>query len=407
MISLKFSAKVLSAMLRERLRNLFSLRGNLPAPALSEVISNTGWNMYTVLWQPYVLSLGATMPILGSLTGLETALRSGFLLITGRITDFVGRKRLQVVSHLLSITGIALAVLAGSWFLLIPTIIFLGVAGALWVPANNAMVAESVKENERGTAFSLISLTWFTPGFYAPVLAGYLAERYGFRVVLSIMLITSVSAVTTFQVFIRETLKQRRAVNFRLLLASLGEVFKPRFELSKFYVAMIIDSYAGFMIGGIFFGMLMKTFGFTLLELGILSNVLAVTVAVSQVPMGKLVDRYGGKRILIVSRVVGLLSLVSYLFAGGLASFVVCRVISGLASSTWTPAFNTYVSNAVPEEERGRVFGDLNGLMGLTSFPAPILGAFLYESYGFQVPILATLVPALTAIILLTTVKER
>ena len=407
MISLKFSAKVLSAMLRERLRSLFGLRGNLPALALSEVISNTGWNMYTVVWQPYVLCLGATMPILGSLTGLETALRSGFLLITGRMTDFVGRKRLQVISHLLSIAGIALAVLAGSWFLLIPTIIFFGVAGALWVPANNAMVAESVKENERGTAFSLLSLTWFIPGFYAPVLAGYLAERYGFRVVMSIMLITSVSAVTIFQVFIRETMKQRRTVDLRLLFASLGKVFRPRFGLSKFYAAMIIDNFAAFMIGGIFFGMLMKSFGFTLLELGILSNVFSISAAVSQIPAGKLVDRYGGKQILVVSMIIYWLSLTGYLFARDLIGFLICRVLVGLSTSTRGPSFNTYISNNVPEGERGRVFGDLNGLMGLISFPAPILGAFLYEAYGFQAPILATLVPALTAIMLLIMVEER
>jgi len=407
MVSLKFSAKVLPAMLRERLRSLFGLRGNLPALALSEVISNTGWNMYSVIWQPYVLSLGATMTLLGSLTGLETALRSGLLLIMGRISDFVGRKRLQVASHLLSIAGIALAVLAGTWFLLIPTIILFSVAGALWVPANNAMVAESVKENERGTAFSLLPLTWFIPGFYAPVLAGYLAEKHGFRIVLSIMLITSVSAVTIFQLFIRETMKQRGTVALRLLFASLGKVFRPRFGLSKFYAAMIIDNFVAFMVGGIFFGMLMKSFGFTLLELGILSNVFSISAAVSQIPAGKLVDRYGGKHILTISMMISWLSLIGYLFTRDFVGFLICRVFVGLSISTRGPALNTYISNAVPEEERGRVFGDLNGLMGLTSFPAPILGAFLYEAYGFQAPILASLAPALAAIVLLAGVKER
>jgi len=394
-------------VLRERLKGLFGLRGNLPALALSEVISNTGWNMHGVVWQPYVLSLGATMPILGGLMGAETVLRSGLLLVTGRLSDCFGRKRFQVVSHLLSITGIALSILAGSWLLLIPTIVLFAVASSLWVPASNAMVAESAEENARGTAFSLLSLTYFIPGFYAPALAGYLAERYGLRTVLCLLLLTSISALTIFQLCIRETLKKRRTFEIRPLLVSLRRVFEPRFGLSRFYEAMVIDYFAGAMIGGIFFGMLLKTFKFRLVELGVLSNVLAVVVAVSQIPMGKLVDRYGGRRILLASRATGCFGLVGYLLSGDFAGFLICQMFIGLATSTYLPSFNTYLSNAVPGEERGRVFGDLNGLMGLISFPAPILGAFLYETHGFHGPILAALVPAITAILILTTIKER
>lgn len=75
--------------------------------------------------------------------------------------------------------------------------------------------------------------------------------------------------------------------------------------------------------------------------------------------------------------------------------------------STWIHAFNAYVSNAVPEEERGRVFGEFNGLMGLISFPAPILGAFLYEAYGFPAPIWASIVLSTVLISLLISVRER
>ena len=66
--------------LGEKLRRLLSLRGNFPALAVSDMVSNTGWNMFEVVWQPYVLSLGATIPILGSLTGMQTRSVQGFSL---------------------------------------------------------------------------------------------------------------------------------------------------------------------------------------------------------------------------------------------------------------------------------------------------------------------------------------
>jgi len=96
-----------------------------------------------------------------------------------------------------------------------------------------------------------------------------------------------------------------------------------------------------------------------------------------------------------------------YLVSRDFLGFLLCQVSLALAVSMWIPAYNAYVSNAVPEEERGRVFGDLNGLMGLLSFPAPILGALLYESYGFKAPILVSLALTIPVILALTSIEER
>lgn len=140
--------------LGEELRRLFSLRGDFPALAASDMVSNTGWNMFEVVWQPYVLSLGATIPILGSLTGMQTAIRSGLQLITGRVSDCVGRKSLLVSSYSLSLVGIFLSLLARSWIFLIPTIFIFSVSGALWEPIFPTMISESSERDERGKALA-------------------------------------------------------------------------------------------------------------------------------------------------------------------------------------------------------------------------------------------------------------
>lgn len=389
-----------------RLREGFALERNLPAIALSEFISSHGWNMFGVIWQPYVLSLEADMRILGTLNGIETGLRSGLMLLTGRLSDSVGRRVLKVVGYLLSIAAVTFSVLAGYWTLLIPAALLWGVGDALWAPAHTSMVAESVEEERRGTAFSLISLTWFIPGFYAPVLAGYLADRVGFRPVLAILLITELCALTIFLIYTSETLKRKK----KFTLSSLGSirrVLRPEFGLSKFYFATVADRFAMAIGEGIFFGMLMKTFNFTLLQLGILSNVSSIVVSISQMPVGKLVDRYGRKRFLLLSSGVRTLAIGGYLISGSFPGFLLFNGVFGLGMSMWIPAYNAYLSNAVPDEERARFFGDLSGLMGLTSFPAPILGALLYENWGFRAPILASLLLSLTSLASLTRVEER
>jgi len=391
----------------ERLRGLLGLRDNLPAMALSELISNTGWNMFEVIWQPYVLSLGATIPILGSLTGMETALRSGLQLVTGRISDRVGRKNPLVVSYALTLVGVFLSLLARSWIFLIPAIFLFSVSGALWEPIFPTMISESSERDERGTAFSLISLSWFLPGFYAPALAGYIAERYGARHVLGILLLTELSASIIFMMYIKETMKRRETLGLHRLFSSLREVLTPKFGLSRFYAVVIIDRFAWAIGEGIFIGMLLKTFHFTLIQIGILANAVSISAACSQMTMGKLVDRYGRRPLLIASGLIWSCVLGGYLISSDFPGFLICQVFLGLAISTWDPAMNSYLSNAVPEEERGRFFGDLNGLKGLVSFPAPILGAFLYEAYGFRAPVLASLVLSLLISSISVTLKER
>ena len=151
----------------------------------------------------------------------------------------------------------------------------------------------------------------------------------------------------------------------------------------------------------------MKTFDFTLFQLGILSNVFSVVVSTSQMPVGKLVDRYGRKRFLVLSSGVRTLAMGGYLVSGSFPSFLLFHGIFGFGESMWIPAYNAYLSNAVPDEERARFFGDLSGLMGLISFPAPILGALLYENWGFRAPILVSLLLSLLSFVSLTKVEER
>lgn len=391
---------------REKLKEFLGLKGNLLAMAMSEVVSNTGWNMFEVIWQPYVLGLGATMSILGSLTGAGTALRSGLQLVMGRISDRVGRKPPLVVSYMLTLAGILLSITAGSWLWLIPPIILWSFSGSLWEPIFPTMISESAEKDERGTAFSLISLTWFLPGFYAPLLAGYIAEGVGFQPVLGILLLTESIAFVLFAGYTKETLKVRGTFDLDVL-GSLKEAIRPGFGLSRFYAAVIIDRFAYAVREGIFFGMLLNTFHFGLFQLGILANTVSITVAVSQIFVGKLVDRYGSRLFLVISGALSVLAFMGYLISRNFSSFVICQVFLGLAMSMWDPSVNSYFSNAVPEEERGRFFGDLNCLKGLISFPAPILGALLYETYGFRAPILASLFLSVIVIPLFISVRER
>jgi YNFM family putative membrane transporter len=370
----------------EKLRKLPVLKGNIPALAMSDFISSNGWSIFEVIWQPFVLSLGATVSILGGLSSINTVVGSGLQVMTGRFSDFIGRKSMQIVSFVFSIVAVTICLTAGVWLFLIPAVICFGLSTAFMEPANMSMIAESVKERKRGIAYGIIALTWFIPGLYASIIGGYLATLYGFSLTLMIILFADFLSLLIFAIFVKETLSEKKNIDFHAILNSLKDLVRPKFGLSRFYVAVILHNLRWALGSLIFLGMLTETYHFTLFQLGILEAVFCAVASLSQIPFGWLVDRYGRKTFF---------------------EFLIFRGMMGIAVSAWIPAFQAYISDAVPEEERARHIGDLNALGGLIAFPAPFIGGVLFDAWGFDAPMLTSLILVAITLLVLTTIKKR
>jgi len=391
----------------EKLRKLPVLKGNIPALAMSDFISSNGWSIFDVIWQPFVLSLGATVSILGGLSSINTVVGSGLQVMTGRFSDSIGRKSMQIASFVFSIVAVTICLTAGVWPFLIPAVICFGLSTAFMEPANMSMIAESVKERKRGIAYGIIALTWFVPGLYASIIGGYLATLYGFSLTLMIILFADFLSLLIFAIFVKETLSEKKNIDFHAILNSLKDLIRPKFGLSRFYVAVILHNLRWALGSLIFLGMLTETYHFTLFQLGILEAVFCAVASLSQIPFGWLVDRYGRKTFLIISELARIIPLIGYIFSSTFFEFLILHGMMGIAVSAWIPAFQAYISDAVPEKERARHIGDLNALGGLIAFPAPFIGGVLFDAWGFDAPILTSLILVAITLLLLTTIKKR
>lgn len=134
-------------------------RGNLFVLAALNVLRGAHGSIYRVIWQPFVLSLGANMPTLGLLNssggmgGIVTTLIQS---LGGWLADRIGRKPLVLASSLAIILGYTLFALAGwlqIWSLLLLGIVVLG-ASAVARPALGAITAESAQTERQGSAYS-------------------------------------------------------------------------------------------------------------------------------------------------------------------------------------------------------------------------------------------------------------
>ena len=180
----------------------------------------------------------------------------------------------------------------------------------------------------------------------------------------------------------------------------LKRLVVPPARLRSFYIVTTIDAFA-FGIGAtILFGMLSDTYHFTPLQLGLMSTAQSLTWAVSQVFIGRQVDKRGCVLFLIISELISVAVIVGWLVVKSYPAFLALHALGGLAVATWIPAFMAWITNSIPEKQRAEEIGRLGAFRGFLSFPAPYIGGLLYEAFGFKGPIAANLIGAILATVL-------
>jgi MFS family permease len=84
------------------------------------------------------------------------------------------------------------------------------------------------------------------------------------------------------------------------------------------------------------------------------------------------------------------------------------QVLNGVGMAVWMPAESAWIASNVRTEERARALGSYSTVRTLLSFPVPLIGGFLFDAYGFNVPVILNIVLALVDIMLiLYLVKDR
>lgn len=359
-------------------------------------------NMMWVIWQPFVLSLGVDMKSLGGLESIMDLSRLVVQPIIGSASDIHGRRRWLIVREAILLSIGLLTIVTSSWHLLFVIVILLGLDGALYT-IWTAMVAESADAGRLGYFFSVIATSSMGAGLIATLGAGYLADAYGFR---SVFIISTMFAVSSFILVLTrlpETKAPNETSNFNLrgIKATLIGTLKPSPKLRGFYIAMAVDLFAYGMGFRLLYGMLSKSYGYTPRMLGLISTALTGGMAVSQLFVGRRVDRVGYRKSLAISQSMAIVFLGLVVLSKRFEVVLFSQIIHGMAASFWVPAEQAWIASNVDPQERAQAIGSYAAFRGLLGVPAPFIGGILYDGYGFNVPILFNLAIAIFDIILI------
>ena len=109
-----------------------------------------------------------------------------------------------------------------------------------------------------------------------------------------------------------------------------------------------------------------------------------IGLAVGQLLLGPLSDKFGRKIPLIISLVIYIISTVLIVYAPNIEAMIVLRVIQGLSSAGSVVISRAVATDLYRGREMTRFFGLLMTINGLAPIISPILGSLLLEYIGWK-----------------------
>ncbi|KGE16971.1 MFS transporter [Paenibacillus wynnii] len=135
-------------------------------------------------------------------------------------------------------------------------------------------------------------------------------------------------------------------------------------------------------------------------QIGILTSINSVGMAVGAAAAGIMADRFGRKSVLLWTLLIFSVASGLSAFATGFAILCVLRFITGVGLGGELPVASTLVSESMPAEERGRAVVLLESFWALGWIASALIAYFVIPDYGWRVAFAIGALPALYAIYL-------
>ncbi|MCC6970244.1 MAG: MFS transporter [Phycisphaerales bacterium] len=388
------------------------LSRNLILVGLASLLTDMSSEMvYPILPLFLTATLGASPRVLGLIEGIVEATASLTRVMSGWISDVMGkRKPFAVGGYALSVLGKLSLYLAASWPLVLGGRVLDRFGKGIRTAPRDALLAESVPSDQRGRAFGFHK-AMDTLGAVLGVICAYLLIRAGhseLRTVLVWSLAPAALAVVVL-CFLRETGKGRHASSNRPRVRLSDAWHRAPSRLRLFYLIVFL-----FALGGSsnqFLLLRARGLGFSDADTILLYLVYNLTYLVFSYPAGKLSDRIGRAPLLIAGYFIYAVSYAGFALADHLPAsgtslwllFALYGCYIGLTDGTE----KALVSDMSPSDARATFLGLHATITALGLFPASLIAGWLYDSISPSSAFLFGSVCALVAGILAVVFLRR
>ena len=330
--------------------------------------------------------LGAGTAVIGLIEGLAESAASLLKVISGWLSDRVGRRKwLTVAGYGLSTVLKPFLYWATSWPWVLSVRFGDRVGKGLRTAPRDALIADSIEEGQRGLSFG-VHRAMDTAGAFCGLLiaagviwamqaSGGVLRRTTFQTVVLVSLVPAALAVFILAFGAREVPRQGE------------EAGVPSLALKGFSVR-----FRGFLLILILFTLGNSSDAFLILRaqerglsvLAIIGALLALNLVYTLVsgPAGMLSDRVGRRRIIVGGWLLYGVVYLGFALAGAAWQVWVLYALYGAYYGLSEGVARALVADMVIPEQRGTAYGLYNAAVGITALPASVIAGLLWRGWG-------------------------
>jgi len=365
---------------------------NLHATWISQLIAIIGFQFVFPFIPLYIQELGVTgvnqvarwAGILAGIPGLTFAI---FSPIWGSLADRYGRK-LMVERAMFggAIVTTCMGLVSNVYQLLALRILQGALTGT--VPASVALVSTTTPRERLGFSLGLMQTAVFSGASIGPLLGGVVADLFGYRCSFYITgsslfiagLIVLFSVEEGFQ-----PLSQKEIAG-KGFWRNIWIIFSSR-QLLAIIVVLFFIQFARtivYPIFPLFVQLLAKSSSRIASTTGAILASAGVTSALSSTIIGRVSDKVGYKKILIISTLGTGMFYLPQAFVGNIFQLLILQIALGLFVGGVMPTANAIIGLSVSDEHRGKVYGITASATALGNATGPIAGGIIASTLNLR-----------------------
>jgi len=346
--------------------------------ALSSLFADVSTEMlYPVLPIFLTQTLGAGGSIVGLIDGFAQATQNIVQGFSGTLSDRLQRRKpIALMGYFVAAISKPLMGLATAWLTVFGARLLdrLG-AGARSAP-RDALIASSVDEKNRGRAFGLEGLGDNAGAFLGPLLALFLLYtlHVGIRSVFYLAIIPGLLAFCL-------VLPVREAPAAGAMRAQ-ADIHWRHFPKGYWKYLMAIAVFGLGNSSNAFLILRTQDIDASLQETILIYAGFNLVAALISYPAGSLIDRWGGKNMLLAAFGIFLLAYLGFGLTQNVALIAALFVFYGLYQGIFRTAGKALASSLVPDRLRASGIGWYNTTVGLLQLLASVVAGLLWDKIG-------------------------
>ena len=390
-------------------------RGNISVIAISGCIRSLG-GFVGVYIPLFFVQIGGNPLTLGMLASAASLIQFFTLSVGGFLADYYGRRRVIVYAAFYGVFCPLLYAVVQDWRVF-GALTLLATIGTVASPATHATVADSIPPEKRTMGIAYLQVVSSLPSAMSPLIGGWLIESYGlengFRMAcIYAAALTFVSAIPIF-VFLKETLHQKVAdkPDFPWRGALLGftklssRTLPGSLKVLMFSYALVMFSNGAVAQYYILYAS--SVVGLTALSWGTVVSLQFLLASALKIPGGWLSDRFGKRRIMIISLLTSAPMILLFTLSRSLIQVVVAALLLVAAGIYYAPAYEALQADLTPKSMRGRITALWDMSNAISAALGALVGGITFQAVGPATPFYIFAVAELgAALLLIKTVRE-